>query len=344
MTIVGCSSLGLLPRASASPQFTQAFVRLDTLKATTATGGRVCAKPVTVATEASVQVTFPTTNGTDYIVNATNTNWTVTTTGLDTGQTAWPGIGATATAVSGKTVTFASSDLTVGTLYCFNFGATNTLTTSSALAAETTSGNVLTRTSAPANIDQTYYSESIITNDQVVVSATVPPSFAFVLNGNTDSFATNLSTASINSSNGGRSVTITTNAASGWIVWVKNLNASSSKGSLKSITAGNYNITGVGAVGSASRLFTAGTEDYGLAANKTDAAGGGTVSLNAAYDGATPDYAGTLDPNNFRPVASANGTANGDVISFNEKVTIAGQTPAASDYTDTITIIGAGVF
>jgi hypothetical protein len=338
---VSCSSLLLLGHANAAT-FQQAFVRFDSLNATTTTGGRVCAKPNSVATEASVQVTFPTTSGTDYLVNGTATNWTVTTTGLDTGQTAWIGIG-TATAVAGKTVTFPSGDLTVGTLYCFNFAAASTLTTSSAAAAETTQGTILTRTVAPANIDQTTYSESIITNDQVVISAIVPPSFTFVLSGNTDAFTSNLSTASVVSTSG-RTVTLTTNAASGWIVWVKDLNSLAGHGALQSATAGSYKIDGTTAPGAASHILSVGAEDYGLATTiSTDAAGGGVVSLDAAYDG-TAAKAGTLDPTQFRPIATANGTANGDIISLTERATIAGQTPAANDYTDTMTVIGAGVF
>jgi hypothetical protein len=341
MLVVAGSSLALLARASATP-FTIAFVRLDTLKATTATGGRVCAKPATAATENDVQVTFPTTSGTDYIVDGTAANWTVDTNNLDTGQTAWPGI-ATATNVTGKTVTFPSSDLTVGTLYCFNFAAANTLTTSSAGAAETVQGTIVTRTSGPADIDSTTYSESIITDDTIVVTGNVPPSFTFVLSGNTDSFVTNLSTSSLVSTSG-RTVTITTNAASGWIVWVKGLNSSSGQGALQSATAGNYKIPGTGALGAASHLFSNGTEDYGLATTvNTDAVNGGTVTLDAAYDG-TGNKAGTLDPVAFRPIASSNGTANGDILNILERATIAGQTPAASDYTDTLTVVGAGLF
>lgn len=330
-----------LGHSQAAP-FQAAFLRLDTLRAAQPTGGRVCVRPATAATEASVQVTFPTTAATDYIVNATAANWTVNTTGLDTGQTAWIGIG-TATNVTGKTVTFPSGDLVVGTLYCFNFSATNTLTTSSAGAAETTHGSITTRTSVPATIDTSLYSQSIITDDRVVYTATVPPSFSFVLNGNTDSFSTNLSPSSVVST-GGRTIQITTNAYSGWVVWARGLNSNAGRGSLRSATAGNYNITGTGAVGSAARTLTTGTEDYGLGVTvDTDAAGGGTVSVDAAYVG-TSSQAGTLDASNFRPIAASNGVANGDIIRMNGRATIAGMTPAASDYTDTVTYVGAGQF
>lgn len=340
LVLVGLASVTVIGKASAT-QFAKAFVRFDRLTATTATGGRVCAQTNTVNTEANVLVTFPTTSGTDYVVNATAANWTVDTAGLDAGQTAWPGIG-TATAVSGKTVTFPSGDLTAGTLYCFNFSGTNTLTTSSAGASETTQGSITTQTSGSVDIDQSIYSESIITNDQITVNAVVPPSFNFVLSGNTDSFTTNLSTSSVVSTSG-RTVTLTTNAPNGWIVWVKDANNSGGKGSLSSATA-NYKIAGTTAAGAASHTLTVGTEDYGLGTTiNTDAAGGGTVSLDSAYDG-TGTKAGTLDPVQFRPIASSNGTANGDIISLVERASIAGQTPAASDYTDTLTVIGAGAF
>ena len=336
-------------RAANTP-FTKAFLRLDNLTATTFTTARVCFQPTTTSAIHTIVVVFPTTNGTDYVIDSTASDWGLDTTNLDSGQTAVTNLPANPT-VSGKQVTVTlSADLTpsASNLYCFNFNkqaGTGIIKTSSAGANETTQGTITTNTSAPAVINQTTYSESIISNNQVVVSATVPPSFTFVLNGNTDGFASNLSTGSVNTSNGGRTITITTNAAGGWIIWAQDLNSSSGKGALQSATAGNYKIPGSASPGTASAIFTAGAENYGLAATiNTDAAGGGTVSLDGAYDGSTSNFAGTLDPTRFRPIASANGTANGDIINVKELVTIAGQTPAASDYTDTISYVGAGQF
>ena len=338
---LGVISVVKFQYASAAP-FTQAYVRFDTIRATTATGGRVCAQPATAATEASVQVTFPTTAATDFVVNSTAANWTVTTTGLDTGETAWVGIG-TATNVTGKTVTFPSGDLVVGTLYCFNFSATNTLTTSSAGLAETVRGSITTRTSAPATIDSTIYDTHIISDDRVVVSAVVPPSFSLALSGNTDSFASDLSITGVVAT-AGRTATLATNAPNGWVVWVRDLNNNGSgRGSLRSATAGNYNIAGSAAVGTASRLLSTGTEDYGLGVALTTDNGAGTPTVDAAY-AQTTTQVGTLDPTQFRRIATSNGTANGDVLTLVARATISGSTPAASDYTDTLTIIGAGRF
>jgi hypothetical protein len=290
-------------------------------------------------------VTFPTTGGTDYLLATQGSGlWTVNTSNLDTGQTAWPGIGVASTAVAGKVVTFASTALSVSTLYCFNFGdATHLpLTTSSAGAAETTQGNIATYTSGAALINQTTYSESIITNDQVVVSAIVPPSFSFALSGNTDAFTTNLTPATVVSTTG-RTITIITNAASGWIVWAEDANSSGGKGALNSATAG-HKIAAINgnAPGTASATLTTTNENYGLGVT-INTNSSGTLALNAAYDG-TSTKAGTLDPVAYYPIASATSPANGDVINLNERANSIATTPEASDYTDTITYTGAGEF
>ena len=335
---------GFQPVHAAVLPFQQSFVRLDRIKASTATTGRVCAKPSVTnlaSAEAFVEVDFPA----GFSLGAAGT-FTVSVTNLDSGQTAWPGI-LTATVVTSQTVRFPSTDLvSSSTLYCFNF--TGGVTTSA--AANNLTGQIRTRLTGPGiTIDQSDYSESIITNDQIVVTTAVGAAFTFALSGNTDSFGANLDSTLVRTSTG-QTVTITSNAAQGWTLWAKNLNAASAdptKGALKSasvpantIPASNANI-----LGSASHTVIAGTSDYGLAATiTTDAAGGGTVALDAAYDG-TGSKAGVLDITNYRPVAaSTGGTSNGDVITLRERATISATTPPATDYSDTITIVGAGSF
>jgi hypothetical protein len=341
--------------------FTQAFVRLDHLTATTASGGRVCIKPATVATEGKVIVRFPTTAATDYVVNTTAANWT-TSYSFESGftATAMPITGNVASGVSGKDVTFTlSADLTVGTLYCFNFASTSTLTTSSAGASVSTFAYVETQTGASAQIDKTFWGTTIISNETVTVSAIVAPVFTMALNGSTDTFATNLSSTAVNTSNGGRTVQVDTNALSGWIVWAKGTNfktvtdtgtnPANRHGALTSVTAGGYalsnNTTNALATPNASHAFTFGTEDYGLATTiNTDGAGGGTVALDAAYNGTTVGNAGVIDPTQFRAIGSANGTATGDILNIKMLATITNSTPPGADYTDTLTYLGAGQF
>lgn len=359
-SIMGLVNIIVSQKAQAAA-FQQAFVRIDRLTATTATGGRVCIKPATVGTEGKVIVRFPTTAATDFVVNGTAANWT-TSYSFESGftATAMPVTGNVAASVSGKDVTFnLSSDLTVGTLYCFNFSATNTLTTSSAGAAPSVFGYVETQTGASAQIDKTFWGITIISNDSVTVSAIVAPVFSMALSGNTDTFATNLSSVAVNTSNGARTITVNTNALSGWIVWAKGTNfktvsdtgtnPANRHGALTSVTAAGYAISNdtVNALATpnASHAFSAGTEDYGLAVLlNTDGAGGGTVSLNAAYNGTTAGTGGVIDPTQYRPIASADGTATNDILGINMLATITNSTPPGADYTDTLTYVGAGQF
>jgi hypothetical protein len=335
--------------AAPPPQLVSAFVRLDRHKALTATGGTICAKTNTLAqtpllgSENDFQITFPTQGtGTDFVVNATATNWTVTTTNLPAGATAWPGIG-TATAVSGKTVTFPSTALSASTLYCFNFVGTSTLTNGS--SGNSLTGTIHTRTSggSPAIINETNYATAIIADDQIVVSAVVPPNFIFSLGGNTDAFTSNLDPLNIISTTG-VTFSVITNAKSGWIGWVKD-----SQQGLTSATAG-YTIPTAGSVDGATTTLVANgaTEGYVLDADIiTDAVGGCTVGIDPEYDGPATSDGGTLSAN-FQPVAACTGippaTSNGDTVKLIERATIAGGTPAGSDYTDIITVVAAGNF
>ncbi len=313
--------------------FEQVYIRLDRLAASTTTGGTVCAQADTVGTEADVQVTFPT----GFTVNTTASNWTVTTTNLPSGATAWPSI-ATATAVSGQTVTFPSGDMTVSTLYCFNFSGTSTLT--NATAGNDKTGTVTTRTSGPATIDSSGYALSIVSNDQIVVTATVPATFSFSLSGNTDTFTSNLSTTTTSTS--GRTVTISTNAASGWVAWVKSANAA-----LNSVSTG----ASIATAGSVDNTPTdlASTTGYVLDVDITTDSGTGTGTVTQAsnygaeYAGSNSTSGGTLSTS-FQPIAASNGTTDGDVLTLTERAKISAVQAAATDYTDTLTVVAAGRF
>jgi hypothetical protein len=363
---MGLGSVLLAPKAHAT-NFTAAMVRLDHLTATTATTGRVCIKPTTsMISGDKVIVRIPTTAATDYSLGLAAT-WTTNTTfesGFTFNGTAVTGLpiaSNVASNVTGHDVTFTTNGaLTSGTSYCFNWTSTTALTTSSAGAAVSVFGFVKTQTTAGSiDRDLNYWGTTIISGETVTVSAIVAPVFTMALSGTTDTFATNLSAGSINTSNGNRTIQVDTNALSGWIVWVKDLNfkttgitdtgSSNKHGALTSVTAGGYaisnNTNNALATPSASHAFTFGTEDYGLATTiNTDAAGGGTVSLNTVYDGSTAGNGGVLDPTQYRPIASSNGTAAADLLNIKMLATITNSTPPGADYTDTLTYVGAGQF
>lgn len=311
---------------------TLAMVRPDRLVASTTTGGMVCAKSTTASVETTVKVTFPT----GFTVNSTASNWTVTTTNIPADATAWIGIG-TASLVSGQDVTFPSGDMVVGTLYCFNFAASSTLTTSTAGNDKT--GVITTQLAGPTTIDSSSYATSIISNDQIVVSATVPATFTFSLGANTDSIGT-LSTTTASSS--GVTATIATNAAAGWVAWVKSANAA-----LNSSSTG-ATIATAGTLNNAPTDLASST-GYVLDVNITTDSGTGTGTVSQAsdygaeYNGTNSTSGGTLSTT-FQPIAASSGTTDGDVLTLIERAKISAVQAAATDYTDTLTVVAAGRF
>ena len=331
--LVAFSVVLAFPAPAEAAQLNETFIRLSRLSDATATGGTVCAKMATVAgTDAKIKVTFPS----GFTVNSTAGNWTVTTSNLPAGASAMPGI-ATATVVATQTVTFPISDISSNTtLYCFNFSGTSTLTTPT--AGDDLTGSVSVTTSADSQIDGGNYALSIVADDQVVITATVPSTFSFSLGANTQALGT-LSTSSVTSGSG-VAVTIETNAGNGWIGWVMSANAA-----LNSVSTGDA-IATTGTVNDTPDTISAGTEGYVLDADlTTDSAtsGTGAVTIDAEYLGTTTSMGGALSAT-FTEFATADGPTNGDVITLIPRVAISALTQAATDYTDTLTVVAAGHF
>jgi hypothetical protein len=350
---------------AAPPQFTQAFVRPDKFKALTATGLLICATPTaatTAVTEDQVVIVVPTDGGaTDFALNATAGNWKVDSTDLPTGSTFWPGMtsGTTsASSVVGHTVTFPSGDLAAATQYCFHITGTSTLTNGSATTSVgITGGTLYARASGgPTISNQTNWAYTVTTDDSIVISAIVPPNFTIALSAYADAFTGNLDPTGIVSTTG-VTATITTNAVGGWIAWAKD----QYKG-LHSVAA-NYTIdsglknpypTQTKNVGDPAFDLVpsgggVGREGYVMDADiTTDATGGCAVAIDAAYSSASGNGGGVLDNTTWRPIGACTGaapaTSDGDVLTLIERAVIRGGTPAGSDYTDVITIVGAGNF
>lgn len=350
LTLASCSSLFLGGHASAAA-LGQTVVRLDRLAFTTSTGGRVCAKPTSAATQTSVAVTFPSNSPTDYTLSATVASWAATgVADASLGATAWPGLSATsATTVTGKTVTWPSTALTAGTLYCFQFAGGLTTANNN---TENVNGTVVTQTTGNVTSDTGSFSIGLATGtvgtgDQVAITAgVVPPTFKFTLSGNTDAFTTNISLGTIASTTG-RTITVITNAANGYVVWAKDANAgtgaSAGLGALNSVTAGNFKLVGTAAIGSASRTLTTSVQDYGMGVS-IGTNGSTTTAANAAYIDGGASKVGTLDATNYEPIASATTATGTDVMTVIERAASSTTTKAANDYADTITLVGAGLF
>ncbi len=328
--------VGFSPKFADAANFQEASMRLDRMT-TSVTDNQilVVAKPATSETEASVRVSFDSGFG----VDTTATNITVSTSGIPSSYqgeslTAWPGIGSAATGVSGQDVNIASDDLTVGTLYGFYITAGIDNPSSAGQYKNT----ITTRTSGPSTIDSSKVAVRIISDDQIVITAIVPPTFNFTLDGNTDSFTTDLDPASVVST-GGRTVTIATNAADGWIAWARSANTS-----LDSANTGET-IETTGSIDNTPSTLSAGSDGYVMDVDLiTDSGtGDGTVSIAPEYNGSESDQGGTLS-STYQEIATCDGTTNGDVLTLYGRATISAIKAAAEDYTDTWTVIGAGNF
>jgi len=304
--------------------FSTAWLRYDRMKAETLSSLQVLFVPATAGTEDRVVIVF---------ASATvGSSQAVTVTNLPTGTTALPGTlvaagGGTSIAITGV------DDLDVGSTYAFNLSVG--VSTPAAGSAQDT---LSTRSDATTVIDSTSVTSRYITNDQIVITAVVPPTFNFVLSGNTDVFTGNLDSGTT-SVTGGNTVTVSTNASKGWIAWVKSANVS-----LSSATTGET-IPTTGSVDGSPSTLSAGSNGYLLDVDLTTdhASGTGSVTIAPEYNGTDVDEGGTLS-STFQQIATADGTTAGDVITLIERAAISAIMSAASDYTDTLTVIGAGAF
>ncbi len=337
--IVNIAVIGVLLVASIVPvissrsvhaaTLSQALVRFDRMKVSTATTGTVCVKPTTALVENDVQVTYPA----GYTLGAVGT-FTVSTANLSwpAGALAWLGIN-TATNVTGQVVTFPSTDLVVGSLYCFNWINTAAVQVKAG-ATSSNSGTLTTRDVGLATIDTASYSSASITDDQIAVSATVPQSFSFALSANTDPLGT-LATGSVITSPTPRTVTVNTNAKNGWFVWAKDANTG--------LTSASSSYTVASTTPGSNATLVSGTEGYNLGVTTSQTSGTGTLAPVAGFLGGSLGKGGGLDTT-LRSVASSNGSANNAVVTLNNNAAIQASTPAATDYADTITVVGAGLF
>lgn len=151
--------------------WTEALIKPSRLVPSTSPGAiLVVGKPSQVGTESVVELSSPT----NWTVSATASDYTVSTTSLPAGYTAWPGI-STATNVAGHTASFPSGNLTVGTTYAF--WITGGYQTTPSTAGSGANYNwILRSTNGSSTIDTETISVPIVSNDQITLQATVPAS------------------------------------------------------------------------------------------------------------------------------------------------------------------------
>jgi hypothetical protein len=240
-----------------------------------------------------------------------------------------------------------STPLTSGsTLAASGSGTTISISNISALAATTEYCTVLTSTSAVTNPGSggvysalvTVGSDSktaafdvlsLSTDNSYTINGTVSPTFTMALSGLTsgaDPIAT-LSASALTVSTGAVT-TINTNATNGWNLYAMDANAG-----LHSTNA-SHTIPSV-AGGSSVDFSTPGTEQYGLGVSAN-------ATTNYTYTGS--NHGGALSSSAFNSIATSGTTATNVAQTLHELVNISATTQPASDYADTITLIGAGSF
>ena len=223
---------------------------------------------------------------------------------------------------SGQAITVSGvTSMTASTQYCLDFTTAGTVTNNA------TPGNYTV--SIADGTDSTSVGIDVISDDQIAVDATVPPIFTLAFGANVDHLGT-LSTSSLSTSSG-VSLTVTTNAANGWGLWAEDssagLHSTAASHTIASLSAGSNHTMNGGTIG---------TEAYALGVT--------TANATTAYADAGGITGGGLSSTAFNEIASAGAPTAGSTVTVKELADMSGVTPAAPDYADTVTIIGAGSF
>jgi len=336
--------------AQAAGQLNSTMVRINDMHATHTSTGSVCVEPKTSASDDHVLVTFPS----QFTLSTTLGNWTTSITAPSSpgsgsnywpsGAVGWP-VALTASNVNTgtNTVTFdfaSANTLSTSQVYCFDWTNAAAITSVGAAGVDL-QGSVTTETAVPAVVDIGYFALTVIGDDTIVVSAVVPPIFEFSMAFNTDTFTSALSPASVTPTSG---VTpkIKTNAKGGWIMWAKDSNQA-----LTSAASGG-SIPSVGWNSDLPTTMSPGTSAKYALAVTTSAAPSGTFcteSVAPEYDTVTNGGDGGEFWATYTQIGDcAGGPSNNDGLTLTEKATITVTTPASTDYTDTVTVVGAGLF
>lgn len=254
----------------------------------------------------------------------------------ETSTTALPGT-LTAAGASNAVSISGVTALAASTAYCVDLTASNAVTNPNVGSYYMT---ITTQNGSTVN-DTAKVNVPIVSNDTINVTATVPPSFTFALDNNSTSFGAPLAPGTKQTTTA-RTVTINTNAKSGWIAFLRD--ASAATPGLYSPSV-NYAVSPTTPGTTRDVDAAPNTEQYvwGVTAS-TQTAGVGATTLVSAYDATGGVNEGSGVDNSYRQIASGSGTSQNAVLTLVAAATVSPITPAASDYSDNIQVIGAGNF
>ncbi len=332
---------GFIPNAFAVGYLTKASVILTNDNA--AGAGAVIVEFTTSSTNTGTSLTLQfngytgTTNGFVAATQPVSNSYNGSTCMSITGASAYlPGApAATGNAATGLVTFSGMTAMTASTSYCAVLSSATAVTTPSAAGASTATITAGSDTADPVAL-------YTIANDTVTVNASVPPSFTFGISGTSDNLGA-LSTGSVVGTTG-ITASISTNSKSGWFLFGSDANTG-----LHSTTQ-NYTIASGNTVGSipAGTNTTLSTNHEGYVSAVTTAGivqgtGAGTTSATTAFASTATGMGAGLNTSE-EEMASSTGTANGATVPVKEYASIGATTPAALDYTDTITLVAAGSF
>jgi len=323
------ANLFVLVGHSSAASLTNSYIKLNRMKAATDSTFRLVFKTTSSAGATGLTINF----GSSWTTNSGTVSTTQAISGVsgcDVSATALPG-GSLAASGSSSTITVTSiTALSASTVYCADF-------TTAAAVHNPTAGTynpVVTETGGAT--DSTTLAVSVVSNDQITVSATVSPTFSFALSTNTDSFTGALSSSAATATTG-VTLTVNTNAKNGWYAWVADSNtgltSTLASKTIASLTPGSADTLSNGAEG---YIFMPTTTSGGT--------GGCTTPSYGNFNSNGTTTGSGLNSTLTQFASCTSGSAINTQISLKEGATITGGTAAASDYTDLITVIGAGNF
>jgi hypothetical protein len=297
--------------------------------------------PTGVAASATIIITFPNAGSANDFVGQSGIDYTdvdVKDDGTDVALLGSPSGTTWGAAFSGTylnvlTLTNGSTAVAGGSVINIEIGNHATFgTTGDRQMANPNSAGSKTITIAGTFGDTGNIAVPIATEDQVVISASVDPSISFQISSNTAALGT-LTTGAVASATA-ITLTMGTNAASGYVVTIQDEGSGSSDGLYKS--SAPQKLIDSGSVDP----LTAGTEGYGV----KGVSGTGSPTIVAPYLTSNADGVGALQrtPQNFCTYSGPTGATN-QTATLTVKAAIGASTPAGS-YADTITLIMTGNF
>jgi hypothetical protein len=289
-----------------------------------------------VSTTPSVQITFPSGFTLAATPGTPSTSGAGTAcTSLFSGATAMPGTLSATT--SGQVLKISTTGtLAATTQYCTELGSTSGTTPFTNNATPAQYQLTITTYTASTAVDTQNQAIDVLSSgaNAYTITGTVGQTFTLGESGNTDTFPSNLSSSAYTTSNG---VTwaVSTNAKSGWDAYVIDSTAG-----LHSAQAGHTINTA--ATGAAYNFASnQGAENYGLGIYTVT---GGTTANSYYTDTGHAGTGSGLSTSTYYLIASDTAAAASDTFKTVELANISTTTPPATDYSDTITVIGAGSF